>query len=70
MPFELNVEPLTKLHGPLTWLYVRAELSVFVVDALTVQSAPGWIGDGAVPKVTTGVALISVTPNPAEVAAV
>ena len=60
MPVELNVEPLTKLHGPLTLLYVRVELSVFVVVALTVQFAPGNPAAGAVPKVITGVSLVSV----------
>ena len=34
-PLELNVAPLTRAQGPLTRLYVRELLSVFVVVALT-----------------------------------
>lgn len=58
-PVELNVDPLTKLHGPLTLLYVSVELSVLVVVALTLQFAPGKVGFGAVPKVMVGVGLVS-----------
>ena len=39
-PEELKVPPLTCAQGPLTKLYVRVLLSVFVVDALTVKFPP------------------------------
>jgi hypothetical protein len=59
-PVELNVAPLTSVHGPLTRLYVSVELSVFVVVALTVKFPPPNVGVGAVPNVITGVALVTV----------
>jgi hypothetical protein len=59
-PLELNVAPLTSAHGPLTWLYVNAELSVFVVVALTVKFPPPNVVVGAAPNVITGVVLAIV----------
>jgi len=58
---ELNVDPLIKAHGPLTTLYVSAELSVFVVVALTEKLPPPNVGVGAVAKVIVGVVFVVVT---------
>ena len=58
-PLVLNVDPLTSAHGPLTTLYVSAELSVLVVDALTVKLLP-YVGVGAAPNVIVGAAAPTV----------